>query len=72
MTSDLKKLDIFTLETSKNHLIRNFLRNGRLGVYFSAGGAYIWVRMTLFYLDKKFLKFTSAYFTESQIDQATR
>ena len=24
-----KKLDSFTLETSKNHLIRNFLRNGR-------------------------------------------
>ena len=30
--SDLKKLDYFTLETSKNHLIRNFLRNGRLRV----------------------------------------
>ena len=30
MRSDLKKLDSFTLETSKNHLIRNFLRNGRL------------------------------------------
>ena len=30
--SDLKKLDSFTLETSKNHLIRNFLRNGRLRV----------------------------------------
>ena len=29
MRSDLKKLDSFTLETSKNHLIRNFLRNGR-------------------------------------------
>ena len=27
-----KKLDSFTLETSKNHLIRNFLRNGRLRV----------------------------------------
>ena len=27
-----KKLDSFTLETSKNHLIRNFLRNGRLMV----------------------------------------
>ena len=27
-----KKLDYFTLETSKNHLIRNFLRNGRLRV----------------------------------------
>ena len=25
-----KKLDFFTLETSKTHLIRNFLRNGRL------------------------------------------
>ena len=29
MKSDLKKRDSFTLETSKNHLIRNFLRNGR-------------------------------------------
>ena len=29
---DLQKLDFFTLETSKNHLIRNFLRNGRLRV----------------------------------------
>ena len=27
-----KKLDSFTLETSKNYLIRNFLRNGRLRV----------------------------------------
>ena len=32
MRSDLKKLGSFTLETSKNHLIRNFLRNGRLRV----------------------------------------
>ena len=30
--SDLKKLDFFTLEISKNHLIRTFLRNGRLRV----------------------------------------
>ena len=30
--SDLKKLDSFTLEMSKNLLIRNFLRNGRLRV----------------------------------------
>ena len=30
--SDLKNLDSFTLETSKNHLIRNFLHNGRLRV----------------------------------------
>ena len=28
--SDFKKLDSFTLEMSKNHLIRNVLRNGRL------------------------------------------
>ena len=28
----LKKLDSFTLETSKNHLIRSFLRKGRLRV----------------------------------------
>ena len=27
-----KKLDSFTLETSKNHLVRIFLRNGRLRV----------------------------------------
>ena len=33
--SDLKKLDSFTLEMSKNHLIRTFLRNGRLKVKFS-------------------------------------
>ena len=32
MRSDLKKLDSFTLETSKNHLIRNFLRDGRVRV----------------------------------------
>ena len=32
MRSDFKKLDLFTLETSKNHLIRNFLRNERLRV----------------------------------------
>ena len=32
MMSDLKKLDSFTLETSQNHLIRIFLRNGRLRV----------------------------------------
>ena len=32
MRSDLKKLDSFTLELSKNHLIRTFLRNGRLRV----------------------------------------
>ena len=32
MRSDFKKLDSFTLETLKNHLIRNFLRNGRLRV----------------------------------------
>ena len=30
--SDLRNLDSFTLETSKYHLIRNFLRNGRLRV----------------------------------------
>ena len=30
--SDLKKLDSFTLETSKNHLTRNFVRNGRVRV----------------------------------------
>ena len=28
----LKKLDSFTLETSKSHPIRKFLRNGRLEV----------------------------------------
>ena len=30
--SDLKKLDSFTFETSKKHLIRNSLRNERLKV----------------------------------------
>ena len=28
----LKKIDSFPLETSKNHVIRNFLHNERLGV----------------------------------------
>ena len=28
----LKKPDAFTLETSKNHLIRNFMRNGLVSV----------------------------------------
>ena len=28
--SDFKNLDSFTLVTSKNHIIRNFLRNGRV------------------------------------------
>ena len=32
MRFDLEKLDSFTLEMSKNHLIRSFLRNGRLRV----------------------------------------
>ena len=32
MRSDSKKLDSLTLETSKNNLIRNFLRNGRVRV----------------------------------------
>ena len=31
MRSDLKKLDYFTLEITKNHLFRSFLRNGRKG-----------------------------------------
>ena len=29
------KLDSFTLETSENHLNRNFLRNGRVRVKFN-------------------------------------
>ena len=37
MTFDLNKLDSFTLETSKNHLIRNFLHNGSLKVNFKFG-----------------------------------
>ena len=32
MKSDLNKLNSFTLETSKNDVIRNFLRNGRVRV----------------------------------------
>ena len=32
MRSDLKKLNSFTLDTSENHLIRNFLRNGHVRV----------------------------------------
>ena len=39
MKSDLKKLDSFTLETSKNHLIRNFLRNGRVRVNSRSSGS---------------------------------
>ena len=34
MRSGLEKLDSFTLETSKYHLIRNLLRNGRLRLNF--------------------------------------
>ena len=30
-----KKLDSFTLETSKNHIVRNFLRNERVRVNLS-------------------------------------
>ena len=33
-----KKLDSFTLETSKNHLIRKFLRNGRVRVNYKMFG----------------------------------
>ena len=32
MGFDLKKLNFFTLETSKNHLFRNFLRNERVRI----------------------------------------
>ena len=32
VSSDLKKIDFFTFETSESHLIRNFLRKGRLRV----------------------------------------
>ena len=35
MRFDLVKLDSLTLETSKNHLIRSFLRNGLLRVNLS-------------------------------------
>ena len=34
MRSELKKLDSFTLETSKNHLIRNFSATGAWGLTF--------------------------------------
>ena len=47
--SDLKKLDPSTLETSKNHLIHNFLRNGRLRVkeqkYFIIWSKSVWGRL---------------------------
>ena len=33
--SDIEKLDFFTLKTSKNPLILNFLRNGRVRVKIS-------------------------------------
>ena len=44
VSSDFKKLDSFTLETSKNHLIRSFLRNGRLRVKHSPQATVIWWR----------------------------
>ena len=40
MRSDWIKLDSFTLETSKNDLIRIFLRNGRLKVNIKNNGCY--------------------------------
>ena len=46
MRSDLEKLDSFTLETSRNHLIRNFLSNGRLRVKKQVSAAYL----KLFYI----------------------
>ena len=36
-----KKLDSFTLETLKNHLIRKFLRNGRVRVNESLSKKYL-------------------------------
>ena len=42
--SDLKQLDFFTLETSKNHLIHNFLRNGRVRV---KGCSFTWCSLSL-------------------------
>ena len=38
----LKKLDSLTLETSKDHLIRNFLRNGGVRVKVSKW-VYVWL-----------------------------
>ena len=38
-----KKLDTFTLETSKNHLIRNFLRNGRVRIKWSKPKEYVFM-----------------------------
>ena len=44
--SDLKKLDSFTLEMSKNHLNRNFLPNGRMRVKNEKAIAYLTVKST--------------------------
>ena len=49
MRSDLKKLDSFTLEMSKNHLIRIFLRNGRLRVNIYLKWSYIFTRSATSY-----------------------
>ena len=41
-----KKLDSFTSETSKNHLIRNFLRNERLRVKLKVDSIKCWLDNT--------------------------
>ena len=41
-----KKLDSFTLETSKNHLIRKFLRNGRVRFKWNYLYAQLWISNT--------------------------
>ena len=51
-----KKLDSFTSEASKNHLIRNFLRNGRLRVK-KISNPKKYFLLTVYYLKKIFLSY---------------
>ena len=59
MRSDLEKLDSFTLETSKNHLICNFLRNGRLRVKYILVNENLTLNMKFFGVKDIFKNFDS-------------
>ena len=61
MTSDLKKLDSFTLETSKNRLVRNCPRNGRVRVKRAQGNVSVAkpVHPVLYYDSKSYRPCTS-------------
>ena len=51
----LKKIDSFTLETSKTHLIRNFLRSGRLRVKVNNWNSLQPWRILIVFLDMNFI-----------------